>query len=252
MKVLPTMGSMYSGSLRGITAAHNKGGLYFRGRTIPTNPNTSRQQSVRAAMGGLMNTWSDDLSESERQSWRDYAANVSVTDSLGQSMNLSGVNQFIRSNVPLAQLIASPLVIAASTVDSAPPTFNTGEPVQDVTAFNGDFTTPPGTVSIEGTLAGAAPVGGIVLLYVAPPQTPGTRFYAGPYQLAAAQAITADDTDFDFDEVDLDTTDEWASDTVPVAAWDGLFVPLKLVVAYLDGRRSEVWRSLVQFADETS
>ncbi|KKM06452.1 hypothetical protein LCGC14_1743870, partial [marine sediment metagenome] len=36
-----------SGSIGGLTASHNRGGMYFRARTIPTNPATSFQTVVR-------------------------------------------------------------------------------------------------------------------------------------------------------------------------------------------------------------
>lgn len=252
MKVLPTMGSMYSGSLRGITASHNKGGLYFRGRTVPTNPNTGRQQLVRSIMNGLMQAWSEELSESQRQAWRDYAANVPVTDSLGQTMQLSGINWFVRANVPRIQ--ANSDLAGASgfvRVDQAPAVFNTGPTILTVDSFEGDFTTPPGTVDLTATLDSEAVDNSLVLLYVAPPQTPGVRFYKGPYQLAAGTTVLSGTTAVNFAAIDLSMNDAWASDTVPVAGWDGLFVPLKMQVIAGDGRTGEIFQQLVQFTDVT-
>jgi len=247
------MGSMYSGSMRGITASHNKGGLYFRGRTVPTNPNTARQQAMRSIVGGLMQSWSMQLSEAQRQGWRDYAAAVPVLDSLGQSMNLSGVNWFVKCNVSSAQITSQGVTPATNinNIFDVPTIFNTGVAVQDVTVFEGVFTTPPGTVTLSGTLAGVADANGTALLYIGAPQTPGVRFYKGPYQLAATADIADTDFSFAFTARDLSDPTEWVSATVPVAAWDGLYVPLKLVIQYEDGRRSQDWRMLTQFTDAT-
>jgi hypothetical protein len=252
MKVLPTMGSMYSGSMRGITASHNKGGLYFRGRTVPTNPNTARQQTTRSAMNGKMQDWSMVLTEAQRQAWRDYAANVPVTDSLGQTMNLSGINWFVKSQSLPAIADAEGLQgIGTVVTNAAPVIFNTGEAALSVTTFEGVFTTPPGTVTVAGSLDAPASDDGLIFLFIAPPQTAGVRFYKGPYQLAAVAALSPASAAFSFTAVDLADPTEWVSDTVPVAGWDGLFVPLRLVCMYADGRRSEEWRMLIEFTDAT-
>lgn len=252
MKILPMLGSAMSGSFRGITASHNKGGLYLRGRTVPTNPNTARQQTARAAVNGLMQNWSMVLTEPQRQAWRDYAANVPVTDKLGQSMQLSGVNWYVKSQSLPAIADAEGLQgIGTVVTNNAPVIFNTGEAPLSVTTFEGDFTTPPGTVTVGGALDAPASDDGMIFLFIAPPQTPGVRFYKGPYQLAAVAALTPASAAFSFAAVDLADPTEWVSDTVPAATWDGLFVPLRLVCIYADGRRSEEWRMLVQFTDAT-
>lgn len=252
MKVQPTMGSMYSGSLRGITASHNKGGLYFRGRTVPTNPNTARQQSMRSIVGGLSQTWSNTLTEAQRQAWRDYAAAVPVVDTLGNSINLSGFNWFIKSRSVATQLDDSGLsYTAAVTTLTAPTTFNQGENVSEITDLDGVFTTPPGTVQIQGDISGLAPADGVVLVYVAAPQTAGTKYYKGPYQLAGVADISATDFSWDTGALDLSMATDWASDTIPVAGWDTLYVPLKAKILYTDNRVSQDFRMLTQFTDAT-
>jgi hypothetical protein len=250
MKILPTLGSMMSGSLRGLTASHNKGGLYLRGRTVPTNPNTARQQVARSTIGYLMQTWDQELTDVQRQGWRSYAENVPVTDTLGQPMTLSGVNHFVRSNSARAQA----LMITGggpARVDDAPVIFNTGAPPVDVVLFEGDFTTPPGSLDLTVDIGPETSAAGFLFVYIAPPQNAGVRFYKGPYQLAAIFSFTAATAQlvmtFDLDPANLD----WFSDIVPLPAWDGLNVPLRLVAAYNDGRVSQQWRSLVEFTDGT-
>lgn len=251
MKILPTLGSMMSGSLRGLTASHNKGGLYLRGRTVPTNPNTARQQDIRSSIGGLMQDWSMELSEAQREAWRQYAANVPVTDTLGQTMQLSGVNWFVKSqSLPHFAIMQGLSGASAVQTSDAPTTFNTGQPPAMVTTFQGDFATPPGTVDVIAELAAAPDAAGFAFLFIGAPQTPGVRFYKGPYQLAAGIAITATDPALSF-SANLGTPTQWLSDIVPVAAWDGLYVPLRIVAMYEDGRRAQEWKMLMQFTDAT-
>lgn len=248
MKFTPLMAGSMSGSMGGCTASHNKGGPYFRRRAVPTNPNTTRQQAIRTAMGAIANHWSTQLTEPELQAWRDYAANTPVTNTLGQTITLSGANIFARWNVVQQQLaIASgvPLTIQ----NAAPTTFNTGSPITNVDSFSGVFTTPPGTVSVSYSVAGLASDDGDVLVYIAPPQTLGTRFYKGPYQLAAVDSITAADDAGTIGPITIATA--WWSSTTPIAAWDGLQIPVKVRILYDDGRLSETWRALVPFLDAT-
>lgn len=248
MKLTPTLGGTYSGSLGGFTASHNAGGLYLRRRSIPTNPNTTRQQVIRSAMGNVVQHWSMNLSEAQRQAWRDYAANTPVTNTMGQVITLSGINMFARTNVARLQRDAIE-GLASGLLDTAPTLFNTGESPLVVEVFSGIFTTPPGTLTLSGLLGSAASDDGDLHLFIAAPQTPGTRFYKGPYQYAAAAAITATDDTYAFSAVDLAT--DWFSSTVPVAGWDGLMVPIRMRVLYDDGRLSEVFEQLVEFTDAT-
>jgi hypothetical protein len=249
MKLTPSIGGAYSGSFGGVTASHNKGGQYLRRRSVPTNPNTIRQQTVRSVMGGLVQTWSDDLTDPQREAWRVYAANTPVTDKLGQVMTLSGVNMFVRANS--LRRIATALGLGDfPAVNDGPVVFNTGEGVVSVTQFSAVFTTPPGTLTLLATLGGAAPDDGLAFVFVAPPQTPGTGFFKGPYQLAATGSTTVSATDTDLTFV-LDLATDWFAAIFPVAAWDGLAVPLRLLVVYDDGRVSQDFRALTEFTDAT-
>jgi hypothetical protein len=195
----------------------------------------------------LTQSWTNDLSVAQRQAWIDYAANTPVTDRLGQSMTISGINMFVRSNVAAFQVAIS-AGIAPTLLDDAPVVFNTGQPVIDVTEFSGVFTVPPGVITVEAELGGPAPVLATADLFVAPPQTAGTRFYKGPYQHAGIAAVLAAATTASFS---ITVATGWRSSTIPIAAWDALFVPIRLIMLYSDGRVSEDWRGLVAFEDAT-
>ncbi len=90
------------GNLRGAVGAnifsHNRGGDYLRRRVSPTNPNSSRQQTMRAFLGSLATLWSTTLTQLQRDAWDTYAATVSRTGPLGNTINLTGMNTYVISN----------------------------------------------------------------------------------------------------------------------------------------------------------
>jgi len=87
-----------SGSLGGLVASHNRFGDYFRGRTIPVNPSSNRQQAVRSVFASLAWAWSNVLTDANRLKWNTYAGIVTVKDSGGNDIYITGFNHFIRSN----------------------------------------------------------------------------------------------------------------------------------------------------------
>lgn len=87
-----------SGSIAGNTFARNRYGNYVRSRTKPVNPNTIRQANIRSLVSHLCDEWNETLTDEQRIAWGVYAAAVVMKNKLGESMNLSGFNHFIRTN----------------------------------------------------------------------------------------------------------------------------------------------------------
>jgi hypothetical protein len=163
-----------SGKIKGIVASHNKGGQYFRGLTIPTNPRTARQTVVRNAMGTLSTAWVQTLTATQRAGWQAYADNISWTNALGDSIQLSGLNAYMACNAPRLQN-------SVARVDTAPVVFDRGSftlPVATITAASA-------TASIAFTNSDpwAIEVGGYLFVYASKPQNPSISSYSGPYQL---------------------------------------------------------------------
>jgi len=88
-----------SGKLNGIVFSHNRFGAYVRAIGSPVNPNTDRQQAVRNIFQTLAELWKNTLTEAQRTAWELYAASVPVLNRLGDSIYLTGLNHYIRSNV---------------------------------------------------------------------------------------------------------------------------------------------------------
>ncbi len=209
MKFASATMTQASGSAGGITASRNRGGMYFRARAIPTNPNTALQQEVRQNLGASSNIWSTILTQDQRDGWDLYAKNVPVIDRLGASMLLSGINMYNRSNTPRLQA-------GLASIPDAPADFNLG--------------TTPNIVSIVGVLGvytltygPALTADDRILFYLGRPQNAGKSFFRGPYQFSEARAGVA------------------VTWTVPIGAtWqEGQKIYVRCQVTRADGRLSQ-------------
>jgi len=97
-----------SGSVGGLTFARNRAGMYTRARTVPVDPQTAQQIAVRANMATLVVRWGTTLTDAQRAVWETYAANTPVLDKFGDSVNITGQQMFLRSNLSRLQ---SPLLV---------------------------------------------------------------------------------------------------------------------------------------------
>ncbi len=173
--VLPE-GQQRSGKQGGIVWSHNRGGPYVRNRAIPTNPNTARQVAVRNAMRSLTIAWDITLTQAERDAWDVYASNVTWTNRLGQTISLTGLNHYVRSNTPRVQN-------ALARIDAAPAIFDlaAAELALSVTA---SAATQDLSVGFDDTADWATEVGAFQFVYCGLPQNAGVKFFKTPYRLA--------------------------------------------------------------------
>lgn len=91
------LGNPQSGSQAGTTASRNSAGQYLRTRAVPTNPSSTHQSAVRSILSTLAKAWKG-LTDSQRLGWKSLALQVPRTDSLGQTITLSGFNEYIANN----------------------------------------------------------------------------------------------------------------------------------------------------------
>jgi len=115
-----------SGSVAGLTYSRGRSGLVLRNRTIPVNTQTARQSAVRNALTTLVIAWIETLTAAQRAAWELYAANVPVTNALGDSRNISGQNWFIAANTPRIQFATLGL-LDAPIIPTAPRQFDRGD-----------------------------------------------------------------------------------------------------------------------------
>lgn len=163
-----------SGSIAGNTYARNRYGNYARARTKPVNPNTARQQAVRAALTFLTDRWSHTLDAAQRAAWDLYGSSVAMKNRLGETVFMTGFNHYIRSNVPLKQ-VGQPIF------DDGPTVFEL--PAQDP-IFSFTATEAPNeiTYSWDQLLDWCSEDGAMILVYEGSPQNPQRNFFDGPWR----------------------------------------------------------------------
>lgn len=175
MKLKSALATEMSGSLGGMVASHNRGGLYLRARVIPVNPNTSLQQVIRGFVAQLSSLWLNTLTFLQREAWDEYALQVPLPDRLGEPRNVGGLAMYVRSNVPRLQN-------DLTRVDDAPTIFNLG-----------DYT-PPSISSLSEATQSVFVVfqeedpwvsedGAAMLFYASASTNLSINYYKGPYRL---------------------------------------------------------------------
>lgn len=162
-----------SGSIGGITYAHNQGGMYARARAVPTNPNTAFQQVMRNSLSQLTTSWAGVLSAGQRTGWTTFAQNVPLLDALGQARTIPPLAWFIKANSlriqsGLTVILTAPTVFELAVLSIPTPSITTGSANVSVAFPAGD--------------AWAAEVGGAMLVWGSRAQSPTKNFYNGPYR----------------------------------------------------------------------
>lgn len=233
MKIIPALGPM-SGKVGGLVASHNRSGAYFRRLVTGVNPNTTRQQSVRSSFGGMVNNWLNLLTPAQRGAWNEYAANVAMTDRMGQQIYLTGQNHYIRSNTPRVQA-------GLALVNDAPTVFNTGETVVSWS----DEQSPGDLINqvvlndtndeLQMLLVFSGPLSetAILLSYMGNAVNSTVNFFKGPYQLFAVEpGATITDTTF---PLNTELTDFMSA----MPPTPGERRPVRFRLAFVDGRLSQ-------------
>lgn len=214
-----------SGSIGGMTASRNRGGMFFRGRVIPVNPNTPAQGSARAALANVIQHWSNTLTSAQRSGWATYAQGTPVVDRLGDQLILTGQQMYSKMQVPR-------LNAGLTLIDEAP-------------TVTGLATTPeittPGTLSIATGLASTVTVldsstDDRLIVYVSEPASPSRNPAHQRRRLAGAEGPP----------MGGQFTVAMTSASLPFAPILGNTVRVTYVFAGEDGRNStEVFEDLV-------
>lgn len=165
-----------SGRIAGNVFARNAGGNYVRAGTIPVNPNSTDQVTVRAVMAQLMVRWAQTLTAAQRTAWETYAQAVTVLNRLGEAIHISGVNHYVRSN--------SLLLRSGDTIVDAGPTV-LALPDQDP-AFAITASVGAGNVScaFDAGLNWANIDDGHMHVFMGRPQNATRNFFNGPWRYA--------------------------------------------------------------------
>jgi hypothetical protein len=173
MKYQSSIISSGSGSIAGCTYSRNKAGNYIRNRTVPVNPQTSFQSTVRSSFGGLAQAWSTSLDAAERAAWDAYAAAVTVP-SFNGPIHITGMNWFIAINTPRLQA-------GLARIDAAPAT-QTGTTLTPLVLTAYSIAGSEFDVTISGADEWATVTGGHLFVYAGGPRNATRNFFKGPYR----------------------------------------------------------------------
>lgn len=165
-----------SGSLRSNVYSHNRFGAYIRNRTIPVNPSSTRQTTVRAFMQTLINLWVTTLTQPQKDQWAAYGANVPVINRLGDPIYLTGLNHYLRSNCPR-------LLAGLDRVDAGPVEFSLPE-ADNAAACSYTADDQKVSVAFTDTLALYDEDGAAILVYTGIPVGTSINFFNGPFRFA--------------------------------------------------------------------
>lgn len=166
-------GQQRSGSSGGLTFSHNRFGAYIRPRTVPVNPNTTAQQSVRAGMSVFATTWAT-LTQAQRDAWDTYAQNIVWTNAFGDPVHLTGFNWYCLSNILRGQ--------AGLTAVSNGPVTLAQLPAPVISAVSGDVSSNQISVGYTNTEGWATAVGGALYIQQGLAVPPSRTFFAGPFR----------------------------------------------------------------------
>jgi hypothetical protein len=184
MKYKSALVTEASGSVGGLTASHNRGGLYLRSRTTPVNGNTPEQQAVRNAMTSAAAAWNSTIDAAQREAWNGYAAGVSIVDALGDARQPSGINVFSAMN-------AQRLRLGLALVEDPPATWDTPVISSLVATVDASADTISLAFAITDPWADSDLGGAGLAVYTSAPYSLGRTFFKGPYRLAGFHAAIA-------------------------------------------------------------
>lgn len=191
MKFTSTLIASASGSAAGNVWSHNAGGQYIRRRAVPTDPQTGYQTNVRNAMATAAERWSLVLTEAQREGWRTWAAGITVVNTLGQAIKLSGFAHFVRINSLVYQTLGATTTGGGFLGADAPPSGSVIGPTAAVLSATLDTVAGPPVQWNLDVQIDPLPTGGVVGIWLSPPVGVGRNFWKGPYILTDTQVAAA-------------------------------------------------------------
>jgi hypothetical protein len=134
------LGDPRSGSYQGITSSRNRFGQYVRTRATPVNPASTFQGTARANLALNSAAWRT-LTGAQRAGWSDLGNSMTRTDSLGQTINLTGAQAYVSVNNN--NLRAGNAVVADAPILTTPSAISTSTITLTAAAFSIAYTPTP-------------------------------------------------------------------------------------------------------------
>ena len=212
------------GSIAGNVFSRNRYGNYVRARTTPINPQSGRQSAIRTIVSYVTTLWLGLLTQAQRDAWNVFASNVPTTNKLGESIFLSGFNQFVKSNIVAVNLGLAP-VSAGPVIFTLP-----GEDTDFTAAL--DAGTGKISVGFDPLRDWVDEDDGALVVQAGIPVNASVQFFGGPWRHAGhVQGNLA-----------LPPTSPDATIDIPFAVADDQKVFVRAKILRADGRVSDWFR----------
>lgn len=143
------------GKVSSTVFSKNAAGPMIRNRTTPINPRSPKQTQRRQALAALSAGWRS-LTQNQRDGWNSLASSYPRTDSLGQTIFLTGAQLYILANSNL-ELIGGSAINSAPTLPSFP-VLSLGAITVDEAAFTVGFDPDPVPADMELVVRASAPI----------------------------------------------------------------------------------------------
>lgn len=195
MKFVSALVTAASGKVRGLVASHNRGGSYFRGKTIPVNPRTAAQVAQRTRLLSTVTRFRSTLTPTQRAGWNTFAINATRVDRLGNTIKLSGQQWYNAMNTQrlmAATATQAGSVVFATFTDAAPTVFADAQlsPITG-TVYAGAATMAVSWSNADEWNVTTSPGGtGALMVYASRTQNPARNFFRGPYRFAGIVTST--------------------------------------------------------------
>lgn len=165
-----------AGSIGGTTFSRNRFGAYAKNKALPVNPDTPLQQVIKTLMQNLTALWISLLTPVQRFAWAEYGSRVAVTDRFGETVFLTGINHYVRSNLPRMQA-------GLARIDDGPTDY--ALPATDPTISLIPTASDDGlSLTFDATMDWANETGAALILWGGKPRSISRIFFNGPYRLA--------------------------------------------------------------------
>ena len=164
------------GKIAGNVFSRNSYGSYIRALTKPVNPNTEMQQNIRGVMQSITTRWNQTLTEAQRDGWNVYAAAITWQNRLGDDIQLTGFNMFVRSNLAI-------LYAGLTEVDDGPAELSLPN-ADDTLAITAEEAAQELSVAFDDALDWLNEAGGALVIFAGTPVTKTTNYFDGPWKIA--------------------------------------------------------------------
>lgn len=214
-------GQQRSGSIGATVYSRNRSGAYVRARSVPVNPNTQRQVDARNRVQNLTIDFQTVLTQAQRDAWKVYADVLVWQNALGDQINLTALNHFLRSN-------AARLQAGLTQVDDAPTIFLLAQ-AEEALAVAGSEASQELSVTFDDAADWCSEDGAFQNVFMGLPQIASHEFFGGPYRFAGV--ILGDSAS---------PPTSPATITAPFPIAEGQKVWVRTRIGLADGRLSEL------------